>query len=147
MKPYYLVALWVACMPVLLIGCAHAAKNTTGFALSDEATVDAPLDQTWQATKAVLREMELDIYTRDTRGEFVVYDKMKRKAFLAPHRTECTITLTEASSSSTKVTISTVRQVYGVTLLTYPDWHDRKAVNNTMATAILDGLKKKLSAA
>ena len=49
-------------------GCARAARDTTGFALNDSALVEAPFEETWQATKAVLREMDLEIYTRDKRG-------------------------------------------------------------------------------
>ena len=40
---------------------------------------------------------------------------------------------------------SLLAQVYGVTLLTYPDWHDRKAANNNEAVAILESLKAKSS--
>lgn len=137
-------------LPVLLAaitlgGCARAAKDTTGFAIKDETTVSAPADVAWQAAKSVLRDMELDIYTRDKRGLLVAYTPMKRK-LLVPHRTEYTITIVEETPSASRVSIETVNQVYGVTLLTYPNWHDRKATDNSRALAILDGIKAKLAA-
>jgi hypothetical protein len=131
---------------LLLPGCARAAKDTTGFTMEDSITVAKPLDETWQDTKAVLREMEMDIYTRDKRGEFVAFTPMKRQLYVGtPHRTKLTIVLKEATANSTTVSIETVAQVYGVTLLTYPDWHDRKAANNNEAVAILESLKAKSS--
>lgn len=130
----------------VLPGCARAAKDTTGFAMEDSITVAKPLDDAWQDTKSVLREMEMDIYTRDKRGEFVAFTPMKRQLYVGtPHRTKLTIVLTEATANSTTVSIETVAQVYGVTLLTYPDWHDRKAPNNNEAVAIIESLKAKAS--
>jgi len=130
----------------VLPGCARAAKDTTGFTMEDSITVAKPLDETWQDTKAVLRELQLDIYTRDKRGEFVAFTPMKRQLYVGtPHRTKLTITLKQATANSTTVNIETVAQVYGVTLLTYPDWHDRKAANNNEAVAIIEQLKAKSS--
>lgn len=130
----------------LMPGCARAAKDTTGFTMQDSITVAKPLDEAWQDTKAVLRELEMDIYTRDKAGEFVAFTPMKRQLYVGtPHRTKLTIVLTEATANSTTVNIETVAQVYGVTLLTYPDWHDRKAANNNEAVAILESLKAKSS--
>ncbi|MGI6459785.1 MAG: hypothetical protein ACOX5J_06765 [Candidatus Hydrogenedentales bacterium] len=126
-------------------GCARAARNTTGFALHDSALVEAPFEETWQATKTVLREMDLDIYTRDKRGRFVAFSDMKRRAVLVPHRLKYTIVLEEESSETTKVTIESMRQVYGVTLLTYPDWHDRKTEDNRVALEVLERLKARVS--
>ena len=129
-----------------LPGCARAARDTSGFTMEDSITVGKPLADTWQDTKAVLREMEMDIYTRDKRGEFVAFTPMKRQLYVGtPHRTKITISLKQASANSTTVTIQTVAQVYGVTLLTYPDWHDRKAPDNKEAVAIMEALKAKAS--
>lgn len=133
-------------MALMLPGCARAAKDTTGFTIEDSITVAKPLDEAWQDTKAVLRELEMDIYTRDKRGEFVAFTPMKRQLYVGtPHRTKLTIVLTENTANSTTVNIQTVAQVYGVTLLTYPDWHDRKAPNNSEAVAIIESLKAKAS--
>ncbi|NUM52530.1 MAG: hypothetical protein HUU46_02695 [Candidatus Hydrogenedentes bacterium] len=137
---------FVLIAPLVLPGCARAAKDTTGFTMEDSITVAKPMDEAWQATKAVLRELEMDIYTRDKRGEFVAFTPMKRQLYVGtPHRTKLTITLTEATANSTTVNIQTVAQVYGVTLLTYPDWHDRKAPHNNEAVAIIESLKAKSS--
>lgn len=127
-----------------LAGCARAARDSRGFAMEDTITINKPLAEAWQDTKTVLREMELDIYTRDKRGEFVAYTPMKRTLYvLTPQRTQFTIILEAASANSTTVTIQTVDQVYGVTPLTYPDWHDRKTADNSQAVAILEALKAK----
>ncbi|MCC6699363.1 MAG: hypothetical protein IT365_27305 [Candidatus Hydrogenedentes bacterium] len=133
-------------LPAVVSGCARAKLDTAGFAMQDTVTVNKPLDEAWQDTKAVLREMELDIYTRDKRGEFVAYTPMKRHFYVAtPHRTQLTIVLESVSASSTSVTVETVQQVYGVTPLTYPDWHDRKTSDNKEALAILDALRARSS--
>ncbi len=114
--------------------------------MTDTITVNKPLDETWQDAKTVLREMELDIYTRDKRGEFVAYTPMKRHLHLfTPHRTQLTITMEPVTGNSTSVSIETVDQVYGVTPLTYPDWHDRKTSDNEEALAILEALRTRTS--
>jgi hypothetical protein len=126
-------------------GCARANRDTSGFAMEDTITVAHTMDDTWQATKSVLRDLKLDIYTRDTRGEFVAYTEMNRYLKLfTPKRTQLSVHLESISANSTKVSIETLHQVYGVTLLTYPDWHDRKTSDNKQAQAILDALKQKL---
>jgi len=142
---YYLTLLLVpALLPI--VGCAHAARDTAGFQMVDSETFEAPFMDTWQATKGVLREMDLHLYTRDKRGVFVAYTPMKRKLKLfTPKRTKYTITVEELPGSSTRVNIETVDQVYGVTPLTYPDWHDRKTADNKDALAILEALRAKLS--
>ncbi|HOS03927.1 MAG TPA: hypothetical protein PKZ01_12660, partial [Candidatus Hydrogenedentes bacterium] len=85
-----------------------------------------------------------DIYTRDKRGTFVAFSGAKRHLFV-PHRTKYSITLQPISADATRLSIETVRQVYGVTLLTYPDWHDRKATDNKIAMDIIEGVKAKLA--
>jgi len=129
------------------IGCARAARDTQGFALTDTATVNASFNDTWQMVKAVLREEDYDLYTRDKRGVFVAFTGGKRKYPLGGHRTKYTISLETISDSATKVTVETIRQVYGVTLLTYPGWHDRKAKDNAGAQAILKALEAKVAGA
>lgn len=127
---------------VSTLGCARAARDTSGFAMTDSAVVNAPLEQTWTATREVLQDHKLEIYTRDKRGRFVAYSDMHRQLMLAPHRQEYTITL-EPQDSSTKVTVQTLKQVYGVTLLTYPDWHSRKTSDNSEAVALLRDIEAK----
>jgi len=127
-----------------MLGCARAARDTTGFATHDTATVNAPLEQTWQAAKAVLREKEFDIYTRDKRGVLVAYSDVHRHLF-QPRRVQYTITCESLTADSTRVSVDSVRQVYGVTLLTYPDWHDRKMTDNKPSLAILDAIQSKVA--
>ncbi|MBN2310561.1 MAG: hypothetical protein JXR94_16425 [Candidatus Hydrogenedentes bacterium] len=127
-------------------GCQTAARDTTGFAVVDSATVDATFLDAWQASKAVLREMELDIYTRDKRGTFVAYSKVKRRlGVLTPRRTELRITVERISSETSRVSVETMRQVYGCSLLTYPDWHDRRTTDNSVAQSFLEALQTRLS--
>ncbi|MCP4644171.1 MAG: hypothetical protein GY851_27260 [bacterium] len=127
-------------------GCARAALDTAGFQMVDDATFKAPMEDTWQAAKSVLREMDLELYTRDKRGRFVAYTPMKRKyVVLTPQRNQLNVTLEAVGSETTKVSVETMRQVYGVTLLTYPDWHDRKTTDNRMAQEFLAALKTKMS--
>jgi hypothetical protein len=132
-------------MAASIAGCARAARDTTGFAINDSAIIEAPFTETWQATKAVLREMDLEIYTRDKRGRFVAFSGMSRRRLFVPNRVKYTIILEEESPETTKVMIESMKQVYGVTLLTYPDWHDRKTQDNTIALEILDRLKTQTS--
>jgi len=129
-----------------LAGCAKAAKNTEGFAITNTATINKPMPEAWQLAKEVLREQEFDIYTRDLRGVFVAYSKMKRTLFLMPHRVKYTIALESVSDNATKVTVETIKQVYGVTLLTYPGWHDRKATDDSVAKSFLSALEAKAGA-
>ena len=127
------------------MGCARAARDTTGFAMQDSAIVEAPFEEAWQTTKAVLREMELDVHTRDKRGRFVAYSGMTRRRLFVPNRVQYTVVLEPASPDTTKVVIETMKQVYGVTLLTYPDWHDRKTQDNSTALEIIERLEASTS--
>lgn len=129
-----------------LAGCARAALDTTGFALIESATYDASFVDTWQATKRELRALDLDIYTRDKRGVFVAFTQQGRAVWLQPQREKFTIRVEETAAGRTAVEIETVAQVYGVTLLTYPDWHERQARNTNTAQAILEGVAVRLGA-
>ena len=113
--------------------------------MHDSAVVEAPFEEAWQTTKAVLREMELDVHTRDKRGRFVAYTGMTRRRLFVPNRVRYTVVLEPASPENTKVMIETMKQVYGVTLLTYPDWHDRKTHDNSTALEILERLEARTS--
>lgn len=123
-------------------GCARAARDTTGFAITDNTTVNLPFNEAWQLVKAVLREQDYEIYTRDKRGVFVAFSGSKRN-LLQYHRTKLTIALEAVSDSATQVSVETLRQVYGVTLLTYPGWHDRKTQDHTKAQALLKAIEAK----
>jgi uncharacterized lipoprotein len=126
------------------LGCARAARDTTGFGLEHELTVDAPFDTTWQTVKQVLREQEYDIHTRDKRGRFVAYSRETRGLSPKPRRVKHVIEIEPLGEDTTRVTIESMRQVYGVTLLTHPNWHDRPTDDPTEALAVLDALRTHL---
>ena len=123
-------------------GCARAARDTTGFTHRESITVNADFMETWETTRSLLRELNFDIYTRDKRGIFVAFTDESRY-WLVPNRTQHTIILEELSPASTRVTVETVNQVYGVTLLTYPDWHDRPARDPEEAVSLLQALQER----
>ena len=132
------------CGAMLSGGCARAARDTTGFAMEDTAIVEAPFDDAWQMAKAVLREQKYDIYTRDLRGTFVAYTPMHRGIFNPkPTRTKFTFVFEDLNNNTTQVHATTVDQVYGVTLLTYPGWHDRKTTDNGKTLAIVEAIQAK----
>ncbi|MBX3175857.1 MAG: hypothetical protein KF886_00710 [Candidatus Hydrogenedentes bacterium] len=136
------VLLVIATLP---LGCAHAARDTTGFALNHAVVVDAPFDATWQSVKDVLREKELDIYTRDKRGHFIALTPERRR-LLQPNRYKYTIDLEAVSDNSTRVALDTRKQTYGVTLLTYPGWHDRKTEETGEPEALLEAIQARATA-
>lgn len=127
------------------LGCARAARDTTGFALREESVLNAPFQDAWHAVKRVLLEQGYDLYTRDKRGAFVAYTPMKRVLWAQPRRTKFTIDLAEKSPNETAISIESIRQVYGVTLLTHPNWHDRKQTDPAPAQALLEGIHAKLA--
>jgi len=131
------ILLAVAFLP---LGCAHAPKDTTGFAVTQEIVVAAPFGDTWQAVKDILREKELDIYTRDKRGHFVAFTPEKRR-YLQPNRFQYTFDIEALSENETRVALDTRKQRYGVTLLTYPGWHDRKTEAAPESQALLDAIQ------
>jgi hypothetical protein len=129
---------------VVVVGCARAARDTTGFEVVETATVDASLLDAWQAGKAVLREQGLNLYTRDTRGILVAYTEVERRLRVEPRRIRYTLTFEALSDTATEVRVEKVRQVYGVTVLTYPGWHDRQTTDSSDAAEILSAIQSKL---
>ena len=125
-------------------GCVHAPKDTTGYAQNHSIAVDESFEDTWQAVKGALREKELDIYTRDKRGTFVAYTPMKRR-YLQPNRYQYTFDIEAVSENETHIALDTRKQAYGVTLLTYPGWHDRKTAAGPESQALLDAIQAKLT--
>jgi hypothetical protein len=108
-------------------GCATAAKDTTGFATQREIVVAKPFTETWVATKDVLVASELLVYTRDKRGTFEAFDGPTNPIpYIRNRRMKYTIDLIAESNTTTRVQLQATRQVYGSSLTTYPDWHDRK---------------------
>lgn len=126
-------------------GCARAAKDTTGFSLRDETVVNASFEETWHTIKHVLREQGYDIYTRDKRGAFVAFTPMRRAMWMQPHRTKFSIEMARIAPDETAISVESIRQIYGVTLLTHPGWHDRRQEDPSAAQAILEGIHMKLA--
>ncbi len=137
-------ALAVILSAITLGACATSSPDSRQLTKVSEVVVDAPFADTWQSTKAVLRERELLIYTRDKRGIFVAYTEQERRRFV-PQRTQFTIEITEVTPDSTRVTIESAFQVYGVKPLTYPGWHYRPTEDLTETEAILAGIQEKLT--
>ena len=111
---------------LVVVGC-RSARGDEGPALSatvESLTVGAGFEEVWQETRRALLEQEYEVYTRDTRGLFVAYTKVKRRLLLFPHRMQVTVTLERVSTDSTRISVETIHQKYRVTLLTYPDWRD-----------------------
>ena len=145
MTRYMKIAFVLALIPVAA-GCATAARDTTSFAMVDETTVNAPFEDTWQHTKTVFRERDIILNTRDKRGFFVAFTSESRNLLFVPHRMKYTVQLEEVSASATRVRMESVKQVYGVSLLTYPDWHDRQTTDNAEALEILESIAAKAGA-
>ena len=141
----YHIMLAIALCLATLAGCARAHRDTTEYALEETITVDAPFDVAWQAVKGALRDENLAIYTRDKRGLFIAYTTMKRR-FYQPNRTKYSVTLEPTPEDQTTIRVEIIRQKYGVTPLTYPGWHDRRAQDNGGARAILDAVIARLTA-
>ncbi len=142
MRSIKIISIAVLC---LSIGCATTLPDTGGFESTDSVTLAAGFEETWQATKAVLREMDLEVYTRDKSGEFVAYSEMRRQfRIVTPRRVKFTIRIEELGTESTTISVDSVEQVYGVTPLTYPDWHDRESVDNETAIAILEAVRNRV---
>jgi hypothetical protein len=126
-------------------GCARAARDTTGFAVQKETTVKAPFEQTWQTVKSVLRDQGYNIYTRDKRGSFVAYTDMHRFLLVQPRRIKYTVEVKPVDADQTSISVQAVRQVYGVTLLTYPDWHDRKMKDESAPAKLVEAVQAKIA--
>lgn len=138
------IGLQIGALAVLLAaaGCASTSPGDASFVKVDTVVIDASFEDAWQMTKEVLREGDYLIYTRDKRGFFLAYSDIKRRR-LVPRRTQFSLSLEALTSDSTKVTIETARQNYGVTLRTYPGWRDRPTESNEEAITILEALKAK----
>lgn len=108
----------------------------------DSSTIDASFEGVWQRTRDVLLAEKYEIYTRDKRGLFVAYTKVKRRLLFFPQRMKLTITLEAVSADETRVSIETIYQKYRVTPLTYPDWRDdSKIVDEEIAGALIEAIR------
>ncbi len=129
---------------LLMAGCSSAPPVDEALGAVDSRVVQVPMEETWQAVKGVLRGEDYLIYTRDKRGFFVAYTNMKRSR-LTPRRQQITVTLQAQTRASTEVTVEMVQQTYGVSLLTYPGWHDLKTGDHSTGELILAAIEERLS--
>lgn len=141
MSPRILYVLALAVAVTGLNGCATGKNDTTGFAIQQEVVLEQPYADAWQHVKRTLRANEYEIYTRDKRGTFVAYKGGKSLlGVLNSPREKYTLNLEPVTSSQTKVSIEAMKQVYGVSLTTYPDWHDRKTTNEARVAELIAAL-------
>lgn len=137
--------------PCLVLVCglfAAGCKSTPGTQSVpvpprvDSITLQAPFDGAWQQTRDALLGQKYEIYTRDKRGLFVAYTKVRRRLLFFPYRTKLTITLEAVSVDETRVSVETIHQKYRVTPLTYPDWRDDpKVVEGDIAGTLLEAIR------
>lgn len=144
MNPRSLVVCAASIGVLLMAGCSTAPPVDEALGAVDSLVVEAPMEEAWQAVKGVLRDREYLIYTRDKRGLFVAYTNMKRRR-LTPRRQQITVTLQAQTRVSTQITVEIVKQTYGVSLLTYPGWHDLKTDDHSTGESILTAVAERLS--
>ena len=105
-------------------GCQTTPKEAPPPPPNVSAVVEEDFETVWTKTRDELLQQELYVYTRDTRGLFVVFTDMRRVFLISPRRTKMTFSHEPVNAQSTRITVETIKQHYRVTLLTYPDWRD-----------------------
>lgn len=146
-KPLYVVRTVASLLLVVTFasGCATKSDRAEHELYVDSMTVPLDFESTWELTRDILLEHDVEIYTRDKRGLFIVYTSMHRSKLLVPRRTKLTITLEEDGSESTTIAVETISQHYGVSLLTYPGWRDQDSSNpGPESVAILESIKSRI---
>ncbi len=127
---------------------AAGCKSTPGdqappTAKVDSLTIQGSFEEVWQGTRQTLLDQKYEIYTRDKRGLFVAYTKVKRRLFVFPHRTQLTVTVEAVSVAETRLSVETIHQKYRVSLLTYPDWRDDpEPAEGDEGRVLLEAIKK-----
>jgi hypothetical protein len=125
----------------------RARVPASEYAIPDVSEeIEGEFAQVRDAVRDALRESPVEIYTRDKRGKFVVFAKMRRR-FLTPRRLRLVVTLARVSESSTRVTVQTFPEEYTVQLLTYPAWRPGAFGDNSLAKEIASSIVKKASEA
>jgi hypothetical protein len=97
----------------------------------------------WAVVRDVLRESPVELYTRDKRGRFVVFQD-KGRAFLTPRRLRLVIAIRPVSESRTRVTVETFPEAYTVQLLTSPAWRAADFGDNSLAREILNSIQRRI---
>lgn len=139
---------FLVCTASFAMGCKSTPKEAKLLppAQVDSVVMSGAYEDVWQATRVGLLDGGFEIYTRDKRGLFVAYAKVRRHLFVWPNRTQLTVTLEELSGDSTRVSVETLEQGYRVTLLTYPDWRDntkpaKKKKTGDVGVALLEAIQ------
>jgi hypothetical protein len=146
-KRYVLAALAVACV-LAATGCARVHGRNGGpneeIIAPISSDVAAGFKVVVQLMRDVLRDTPVEIYTRDKRGVYVVFADMRR-AFLTPRRLRLVITIEPVAENRSHVTIETFPEAYTVQLLTSPAWRPAAFGDNSLATDIVDSLRKRVN--
>lgn len=125
MGRFALVVCLVAVCGLVAAGCKSTPGNQPPPAAKvDSLTIQGSFQEVWQGTRQALLDQRYEIYTRDKRGLFVAYTKVKRRLLIFPHRIQLTVTVEAVSVDEIRLSVETVHQKYRVSLLTYPDWRD-----------------------
>lgn len=126
-------------------GCARfrgrAAVERSTAPVSAE--VDGGFKLVWATARDVLRDSPVEVYTRDKRGTFEVFEDRGRR-FLTPRRLRLVITLRPISESRTRVDVETFPETYTVQLLTRPAWQPADFGDNSLAQEIIDSIQQRI---
>jgi len=143
----------IKCAAVLLaLTCLLAADGCArlrGRAAGERSTapvsteVDGEFKVVWAVVSDVLRDGPVEVYTRDKRGRFVMFQD-KGRAFLTPRRLRFVVTLRPVSESRTQVTVETFPEAYTVQLLTSPAWRAADFGDNSLAREILNSIQRRI---
>jgi len=145
-------SLFESAVVVLALTCLLAADGCARFRGRDSgerstaplsAEVDGGFNQVWAVARDVLRDNPAEVYTRDKRGRFEVFEDRGRR-FLTPRRLRLVITLRPISESRTRVTVETFPEAYTVQLLTRPAWRPADFGDNSPAQAIIDSIQQRI---
>jgi hypothetical protein len=141
---YAVVILALTCL-LAADGCARirgrAADERSTAPVSAE--VDGGFKLVWAVVRDVLRDSPVELYTRDKRGTFEVFEDRGRR-FLTPRRLRLVITLRPISESRTRVDVETFPEAYTVQLLTTPAWRPADFGDNSLAQEIIDSIQQRI---
>ena len=138
------VLLVLTCLPAV-DGCARfRGRGADERSTAPVATeVDGEFKVVWAAVRDVLRDSPVEVYTRDKRGRFVVFQD-KGRALFTPRRLRLVIALRPVSESRTRVTVETFPEAYTVQLLTRPAWRAADFGDNSLAREILNSIQRRI---
>ena len=141
---YAVVILALTCL-LAADGCARIRGRAVGERSTApvSAEVDGGFKLVWAVVRDVLRDSPVEVYTRDKRGRFEVFEDRGRR-FLTPRRLRLVITLRPISESRTRVDVETLPEAYAVQLLTRPAWRPADFGDNSLAQEIIDSIQRRI---